>query len=100
MISCVRSWYRNDDVDSFVMAEEKFVRNGMSAVMMVSRLGSENKCMPWDLVDAVRPQKRVSEFLMVHEQSLLFSRKEGPKPKSAHERHIVVKKGRERTQTR
>ena len=96
MISCVRSWYLNDEVDSFMMAEEKFVRNGMVALRSVGRLMVEGKCMPWDLVGASRPQKRVSEFQMIHEQSLRFQRGEGPRPKPARERSVVMKKGSSR----
>ena len=93
LLHCVRSWYLNEDVDSYILSEEKFVRNGIAALKNGGRLLDVAKCMPWDLVGASKPQKKEAEFMMIHEQSLKFARGEGPRPKPASERGRIFGKG-------
>ena len=82
VVQCVRSWYANVENDSYVLSEEQFVKGGMQAMLNVNRLEDVSKAMPWDLVGVKRYQK-LAEFLMVHEQSTKFMRKEGPQLNSA-----------------
>ena len=93
VVQCVRSWYANVETDSYVLSEEQIVKGGMQAMLSVNRLEDVTKAMPWDLVGVKKYQKKLAEFLMVHEQSTKFLRKEGPQPKSARERCTIVKRG-------
>ena len=45
-IQCVRSWYSNVVTDSYVLCEEKFVKNGIRGMLQFGRLDDGVRCMP------------------------------------------------------